>query len=168
MVTKRRRVFEQGHKRKFLVVVDETPEVDSALFFAANRARRTSGKVMLLYVIEPQDFQHWIGVRDIQRQEEAAKAAAIFRLVRRKLVNAGFEDITVDEVIREGEKSEQIMALIEEDEDIGVLVLGASTDPRGPGPLVASLAAGRHAGTFPIPITIVPGNLKPDDIGTLA
>jgi hypothetical protein len=33
---------------------------------------------------------------------------------------------------------------------------------------VSSLAAGRAAGTFPIPITIVPGNLALEDILTLA
>jgi nucleotide-binding universal stress UspA family protein len=168
MPDRKRLSFEQGHLRKLLVIVDETPEVESALFFAAHRIRRTGGKLLLLYVIEPQDFQHWMGVRDIQRQEGVNKATAIFRLFKRKLVNAGFGDIPVEEVIREGNKPEQIIALIEEDFDVGILVLGASTDTRGPGPLVSSLAAGRYAGTFPIPITIVPGTLSPDDIATLA
>jgi hypothetical protein len=58
--------------------------------------------------------------------------------------------------------------MIEEDEDVAILVLGASTDPQGPGPLVSSLAAGKMAGTFPIPVTIVPGNLALDDILALA
>jgi nucleotide-binding universal stress UspA family protein len=165
---KKRRAFEQGHLRKFVVVVDETPEVQSALFYAASRVRRTGGKLLLLYVIEPQDHQHWIGVRELQRQEEANKAAAIFRLFRRKLSLDGFDDIPVEEVIREGRKPEQIVELVDEDEDIGVLVLGASTDSRGPGPLVSSLAAGRFAGNFPIPITIVPGSLTPEDIEALA
>lgn len=165
---KRRLSFEQGHLRKLLVVVDETPEVESALFFAALRIKRIGGKLVLLYVIEPQDFQHWMGVRDVQRQEGVNKATAIFRLFRRKLTLAGFTDIPVEEVIREGEKPEQILALIDDDVDIGLLVLGASTDTRGPGPLVASLAAGRYAGSFPIPITIVPGNLNSDDIAALA
>lgn len=165
---KRRLSFEQGHLRKLLVVVDETPEVESALFFAAHRIRRTGGKLLLLYVIEPQDFQHWMGVRDIQRQEGVNTASAIFRLFRRKLTQAGFPDIPVEEVIREGTKPEEILGLIEADEDIGILILGASTDAGGPGPLVTSLAAGKYIGTFPIPITIVPGNLSTDDIGALA
>ena len=165
---KRRRVFEQGHLRKFVVVVDETPEVESALAYAAHRVKRTGGKLVLLYVIEPQDFQHWLGVREAQRQEEATKAAAIFRLFRRKLITDGFDGIPVEEVIREGDKPAEILRLVEEDEDIGILVLGASTDPRGPGPLVSSRAGGRFAGTFPIPITVVPGTLKPEVIATLA
>ncbi|MEQ1717182.1 MAG: universal stress protein, partial [Hyphomicrobium sp.] len=118
--------------------------------------------------IEPQEFQHWIGVKEVQRQEGVNKATAIFRLFRRKLGQAGFDEKMVEEVIREGEKPAQILELIQTDEDIGILVLGASTDKRGPGPLVASLAAGRYAGTFPIPITIVPGGLSPEDIATLA
>jgi nucleotide-binding universal stress UspA family protein len=168
MVTKKRKVFEQGHRRKYVVVVDESPEVDAALFFAANRVMRTGAAILLCYVIEPQDYQHWMGVRDIQRQEEANKAAALFRMFRRKLAQAGFEHVPVEEVVREGQKPEQIRALIEEDEDVGVLVLGASMDARGPGPLVSSLAGGRSAGTFPVPITVVPGNLTPEDIAALA
>ena len=73
-----------------------------------------------------------------------------------------------DDVIREGKAAEEIVKLIEEDQDIGILVLGAATDSKGPGPLVSSLAAGKTAGTFPIPITIVPGDLSLDDVKALA
>ena len=113
----------------------------------------------MLYVIEPQDFQHWINVRQVQLEEETNKAKALFRLFRRKLNNAGYESVACEEVIREGKKVEEIRKLIDEDEDIAVLVLGASADATGPGPLVSSLAAGKAMGSFPIPITIVPGSL---------
>jgi hypothetical protein len=73
-----------------------------------------------------------------------------------------------EEIIREGHKAEEIVKLIEEDKNFGVLVLGASDDPKGPGPLVSSLAAGTKAGTFSIPITIVPGNLTLEEIAGLA
>jgi len=49
-----------------------------------------------------------------------------------------------------------------------VLVLGASKDPSGPGPLVSSLAGGKLAGVFPIPITVVPGHLSTEEILALA
>jgi hypothetical protein len=58
--------------------------------------------------------------------------------------------------------------IIEEDLDFGILAPGASTGREGPGPLVSSLAAGTKAGTFPIPVTIVPGNLTIEDIQGLA
>ena len=123
---------------------------------------------MLLYVIEPQDFQHWAGVRQIQLEEETNKAKALFRLMRRRLTAEGFEDVQVDEVIREGAMIEQIRETIEDDEDVAILVLGAATDQKGPGPLVSTLAVGKAAGSFPIPITIVPGNLTVEHLRALA
>jgi nucleotide-binding universal stress UspA family protein len=165
---KKRRVFEQGHLRKFLVIVDESPEVESALFFCASRIQHAGGVLLLLYVIEPQDYQHWAGVRQVQIDEETTKAKALFRLLRRKLNQEGFQDIAVEEVIQEGKTDETILGVISDDEDVAILVLGASTDAKGPGPLVSSLAAGKLAGTFPIPITIVPGDLSVEDIRTLA
>ena len=165
---KKRQIFAEGHKRKFLVVVDETPECESALAFAASRAQRTAGQLALLNVIEPGvDFQ-WLGVEDVAREEGHNKAKAVFRLFGRKLKAMGFEDLVPEEIVREGMKAEEIMKLIEEDEDIGVLVLGASKDPSGPGPLVSTLAGGRLAGTFPGPITVVPGHLSIEEILTLA
>ena len=166
---RKRQLFAEGHRRKFLVVVDETPECESALAFAASRAIRTKGQLALLYVVEPGvDFQHWLGVEDVAREEGHNKAKAVFRLFGRKLKAMGLEDITPEEFVREGSKAEEITKLIEEDEDIGVLVLGACKDPSGPGPLVATLAGGRLAGTFPVPITVVPGHLSIEEILALA
>jgi nucleotide-binding universal stress UspA family protein len=122
----------------------------------------------MLYVIVPQEFQHWINVRQQQIEEETTKAKALFRLFRRKLNLAGFENVASEEIIREGAKGEEIRKLIDEDQDIAILVLGASSDPAGPGPLVASLASGTAAGSFPVPITIVPGSLALEEIKALA
>jgi nucleotide-binding universal stress UspA family protein len=165
---KKRRSFEAGHQRKFLLIVDDSKEVDSALFYAASRVAHSSGSIVMLYIIEPQDHQHWMGVRQMQIEEETTKAKALFRLFRRKLNQAGFEFVPAEEVIREGVKATEIVDLIAEDEDIAILVLGAATDAKGPGPLVSTLAAGKVAGTFPVPITIVPGDLALGDIIALA
>ena len=165
---KKRRSFEAGHRRKFLLVIDESQEVDAALFYAASRISHSSGSIVMLYVVEPQQFQHWIKVREAQLEEETNTAKAMFRLSRRKLNQAGFEDIPSEEVIREGVKSDEIVNLIDEDEDIAILVLGAASEAEGPGPLVSTLAAGKAAGSFPIPITIVPGNLEFEEIIALA
>ncbi len=164
---KKRRVFEAGHGRKLLVIVDETAEVEGALYYAAGRALHTDGHIVLLYIIEP-DNQFWEGVRQVQLEEQTNKAKALFRLLRRKMTNEGFDTVPVEEVIREGKTVEEILKQIDEDEDIAILVLGASIEAAGPGPLVSSLAAGATAGKFPIPITIVPGELKVDDIKALA
>ena len=92
----------------------------------------------------------------------------MFRLFGRKLKAMGFEHLVPEEIVREGVKAEEIPKLTEEDQDIGVLVLGASKDPAGPGPLVTTLAGGRLVGTFPVPITVVPGHLSIEEILALA
>jgi hypothetical protein len=46
-------------------------------------------------------------------------------------------------------------------------VLAASASSEGPGPLVSHLA-GKAAGSFPIPIAIVPGHLQDAEIDALA
>ncbi|HJZ42480.1 MAG TPA: universal stress protein [Hyphomicrobiaceae bacterium] len=166
-MARKRRVFEQGHARKLLVIVDETPEVEGALFYAAGRVSHVGGSIVLLYIIEP-DNQFWDAVRQVQLEEQTNKARALFRLFRRKLTNAGLENVVTEEVIREGKKVEALLQQIDEDEDIAVLVLGASTEATGPGPLVSSLAAGTTAGKFPIPVTIVPGDLPLEEIAALA
>ena len=61
-------------------------------------------------------------------------------------------------VIREGEPVTEIIQQVQDDPEVGVLVLGAGTDRKGPGPLVTQLS--RSSGSLPIPITIVPGDLS--------
>lgn len=161
----KRKSTEAGHRRKFLAVIDDTPECSRAVIYAARRAERTSGGLTMVYVIEPSDFQHWIGVENIMRAEamdEAESTLARFADIARRHAS-----IEPELVIREGGRAEQIRALIEEDEDIAILVLAAGVDKEGPGPLVSSMA-GRHAATFPIPITIVPGSLTDEDIAAIA
>lgn len=150
-----------------MAVVDDTPECESAVYFSACRARNTNSRIVLLFVSQPEEFQHWLRVEEIHREENEQTAAAVFRLYKRKLKNWGFEDVEVDEVVRHGEKSEEIVAAIEEDEDISFLVLGASTSSEGPGRLVSWLA-GKQAGVFPIPIVIIPGTLDLEEIEALA
>lgn len=167
-IRSKRRSFEEGHLRKMLVIVDDSKEVEAALFFCASRIAHSSGVIVMLQIIEPQDFQTWMGVQQLHVEEETNTAKARARLLRRKLNQAGFENVVTEEVIREGVLTEEITKLIDEDEDIGIMVLGASVDAKGPGPLVSSLAAGNLAGTFPIPITIVPGDLTPEELQALA
>lgn len=165
---KPRRSFETGHSRKFLLVVDESSEVESALYYAASRIQRSSGSLVLLYVIGPSDHQQWASVRQVQVEEEAAKAKALFRLFRRKLQIAGFETIPVEEAVREGDVATEVVAYITDDEDVAILVLGAAVGGKGPGPLVGSLALGQAVGGFPVPVTVVPGQLSLEDIKALA
>lgn len=151
--------------RKFLVVLDDTPECLNAMRFAALRASKTGGAVELLAIIAPEEFQHWIGVGEVMRAEARERIEAHFEVFRDRMVKK--EGIEPRLAIREGEKAEQVLEHIRSDPEIGVLVLGAGTRGEGPGPLVAELV-GRRGGDMPIPITVVPGAMTKEEIIAVA
>lgn len=161
----KRRSLEAGHRRKFLVVVDDTPECDRAVVFASLRAQHTGGALVLLYVIQDSDFRGFVGVERMMRQQARAEAEAVLDGVAARVRTLA--PVEPERVIREGTRAGEVVHLIEEDEDIAVLVLAAGTGSDGPGPLVTALA-GRASGTFPVPITIVPGHLSDAAIAEIA
>jgi nucleotide-binding universal stress UspA family protein len=164
-MSRRRRSYEAGHKPKFLVIIDDTPECDRALYFASRRAARVGVSVIMLRMIDTHDRnQQWLGVAHNMRAEAHEEAAAM--LARAGARANGIAGITPEQVIREGDTAEEILKLIDEDEDISVLVLAAGVDSEGPGPLVASL--GSTAGTFPVPIAIVPGHLSDEELDAMS
>ncbi|MBN9036996.1 MAG: universal stress protein [Rhizobiales bacterium] len=155
---------EAGHRRKFLTVVDETPECERAVAYAARRAKTTGGVVVLLFVIDSADFQQWLGVKEIMREEARTAASGALEAQASKVRETiGIEP---ELVIREGHAVEEIHKLIEEDQDIAILVLAAGGSKEGPGPLVSSIAG--KAAAFPIPVTVVPQSLSDEDIESLA
>ncbi|HWM83036.1 MAG TPA: universal stress protein [Pseudolabrys sp.] len=164
-MSNKRRSFESGHQRKYLIVVDDTEECDRAVYWAARRAARTKSGVVMLRVIETEGRnQQWLGVADIMRQE-AADAANIALDKYSGRAN-GIAGITPERIIREGIVTEEILKLIDEDADIGILVLAAGTGKDGPGPLVSNI--GKMAGSFPIPVAIVPGHLSDDELDAMS
>ena len=142
--------------RKFLVILDDSRECLNAMRFAAMRAAHTGGGVTVLSVIPPEEFNHWIGVGEIMRAEARERIEVHYEVFAKWMRDR--QNVQPELVIREGEPVPQIMAQISEDPEIGVLVLGAGSEGKGPGPLVTQLT--RQAGTLPIPITIVPGDMS--------
>ncbi|MEM6677225.1 MAG: universal stress protein [Pseudomonadota bacterium] len=149
--------------RKFMVVIDETPECQKAMRFAARRARNTGGRVLMVYVIPPEEFQHWIGVAEVMRAE--AREAAEARLSELADGLTALSGLTPEFSIRVGALADEVMAAIEEDPEIGVLVLGAG-DEDGPGPLVSQLVA-KQGHRMRVPVTVVPGGLSPERIDAI-
>ena len=163
-MSKKRRSYEAGHSPKFMVVIDDSPECDRALYFASRRSLRIGATVLMLHVIETQDRnQQWLGVADIMRAEAHEEANAV--LDRYAARANGVAGITPERVIREGSQADEILKLIDEDEDIAILILAAATSKEGPGPMVSGFAKG--AGTFPIPVAIVPGHLSDEDLDSM-
>jgi nucleotide-binding universal stress UspA family protein len=142
--------------RKFLVVLDDSRECLNAMRFAAMRASKTGGGVEVLAVIPPEEFNHWIGVGDIMRAETRERIEVHYEVFAKWMRDR--QGVEPELVIREGQPVDEIIAQIVEDNDIGVLVLGAGTGGKGPGPLVTQLS--RSSGSLPVPITIVPGDMS--------
>jgi len=148
--------------RKFLVVVDKTPECRVAVRFAARRAQHTGGRVTLLCVAQPADFQQWRGVEEIMKDEAHQEAESLIYAAA-KTVNE-LAGVIPELVIAEGRPTEALLELIKSDRDISILVLASGTAKEGPGPLVSLFASGVQA----IPVTIVPGNLTEEDVDAIA
>ncbi|MGC2857129.1 universal stress protein [Novispirillum sp. DQ9] len=151
-------------RRVFLVVIDDAEEVEAALRFACRRARNTGGRVALFAATKPPEFQHWMFVGNLMQEE--AREEAEERLHRHAAAVHHCSGEMPEIILREGDTRDALFELLDEDEGISVIVLAAATDERGPGPLVEALT-GKHAGKLRVPVTIVPGNLSPDEIDGL-
>ena len=142
--------------RKFLVVLDDSRECLNAMRYAAMRASRTGAGVTILSIIPPDEFQHWQGVAELMRAEARERIEAHFEVFAKWMRDR--KGIDPELVIREGDPAVEILAQVQEDPEIGVLVLGAGSEKSGPGPLVTQMS--RNSASLPIPITIVPGEMS--------
>jgi nucleotide-binding universal stress UspA family protein len=155
----------RADERVFLVVVDESPEMRNALRYACRRAKRTGGRVAMLYVMEPPEGQQWGAVMDLMRQEARQQAEEVI---------AGHADAAVSLTgqppaihIREGKSRDELIKLITEDRSISVLVLASASSNEGPGPLVTAFA-GKLGSQLRVPLTIVPGVLTEAEIDAIS
>jgi nucleotide-binding universal stress UspA family protein len=151
--------------RVFLVVVDETEEMRVALRFACRRAKHTGGRVALLYVIEPPEPQPFRQVEELMVAERRAEAEELMKKLAADVVTLSGQVPVVH--LRDGHRAEQLLALIDEEPSISILVLAAGTGSEGPGPLISNLV-GRLSGRLRVPITVVPGWLTDEQIDLLA
>jgi nucleotide-binding universal stress UspA family protein len=156
---------ERDDDRVFLVVVDDTEEMRVALRFACRRAAHTHGRVALLYVVESSEFQHWMSVGDLMREEARSEGEQVLqRCAAQVSEQTGSLPVLY---LREGSRRSQLMELIDEEPSISILVLAADTGPRGPGPLVSALT-GKFVGKLRVPVTIVPGHLSDEEVDKIA
>jgi nucleotide-binding universal stress UspA family protein len=148
-------------ERIFLVVVDETEEMQKALHFACRRALHTGGRVALLYVIEPPEFQHWLGVERVMQEEARQQAEQTLQALAAKVQTMTTKMPVL--YVREGPRRDELLALIKEEPTISLLVLATATGREGPGPLVTYLIS-QLGGQLEIPVTLVPGLLTEQQI----
>ena len=151
--------------RVFLVVVDESPEMPVALYYASRRAQRTGGRVALLRVIPREESHGLASVEALMREEAQQEAEQLLQRLAKTVVDEiGALPILY---IKEGSPRDELMELVANDPSISILVLAAGTGAEGPGPLVTELV-GQMSGKMRVPITIVPGSLSDTQIDAMA
>ena len=150
--------------RKFLVIVDDTAECELAILYACKRAAKTNASVVALCIAATSEFQHWLGVENLMREEAEEEAGEMLDRVLAKM--APKLPLEPERKVIIANRIEGIRQAISEDPSIMVLVLAAAQGSEGPGPLVSAIAGGQ-AGGYPVPITIVPGGLKEDEIDAI-
>ena len=146
---------------KSLVCVDGSEDCRVALRFAALRTRNTDGRLVMLYVIEPADFQHWVAVEKLMGEERREEAEQILQ----ELAGEVQEQVGIRPIleVREGRCADEILKLIEKDPSINILVLGVAPEGQGSNELVRRLS-GEATKRLTIPLTIVPGNLTEEQL----
>jgi len=151
--------------RVFLVVVDESPEMPVALYYASRRAQRTGGRVALLRVVPREESLGLASVEALMREEARQEAQQLLQRLAKTVVDeTGALPILH---IKEGSPRDELMELVADDPSISILVLAAGTGPEGPGPLISHLAT-KGMTKLRIPVTIVPGNLTHEQIDAIS
>jgi nucleotide-binding universal stress UspA family protein len=155
----------EPRERIFLVVVDETEEMKNALHYACRRALHTGGRVALFYALEPPEFQHWLGVERVMQEEARQQAEQTLQALAAEVqTKTGKMPVLY---LREGRRRDQLMALIDEEPGISLLVLGMASGREGPGPLVTYLVS-QAGGQIRLPVTLVPGSLSETGIDAVS
>jgi nucleotide-binding universal stress UspA family protein len=150
--------------RIYRVVIDDSPEAEIALRFAARRAAKTGGGVEILTMLPPQEFIAFGGVQATIEEEARQNAEA---LVQRAAGTLFAESGIVPAItVRDGEGPKVIRETLAANPEIAALVL-ATAASGAPGALVTHFT-GADAGTLSVPIMIVPGSLTPEQIDRLS
>jgi nucleotide-binding universal stress UspA family protein len=151
--------------RVFLVIVDDSPEMPVALYYASRRAQRSGGRIAMLHVIGHEESHGLASVAALMRQEARQEAEQLMQ----RLASTVYDETGVIPIfyLKEGSARDELLALLTDDPSISILVLAAGTGPEGPGPLVSFLASKAMA-KLRVPVTIVPGNLTHAQIDAIS
>lgn len=149
--------------RVYLVIMDETPEAQVALRFAAKRAQRTGGSVHLVALVPRQQFVAFGGVQATIEEEARSRAEALVTAAAGNLASESGRMPMIS--VRQGDGEGAVRGYLAEHPEVSALVLGAAAEG-GPGPLVSHFSAA--AGSLPCPLYIIPGGMSAADMERLS
>ena len=147
----------EAKRNHLLLCIDESKELPAAIDYACNSAEENNYGLILLYVIEEENFRHWKGVESIMREEQKSQAKEVLDK-HLKYISENYSLNTTSQIKR-GEKLEMILKVLNNKKlNIKNLILGLAMDDPENNKIISSLTSNLRK-KLTLPITIVPGNI---------
>lgn len=156
---------EQTPTSSYLVCANEKKHSEVALRFACKRAARHNASITLLYVINPMDYNTVFSVADVIKEDRREQAKTLLNDLTKKV--ALWCGQPVHTVIREGKIAEEIVAEINSNERISLLLLGVSADGSSTKGKLLPQLSNELGNSYHIPLLLIPGNLTDEQIDRL-
>jgi nucleotide-binding universal stress UspA family protein len=151
-------------KSKLLLCVNDSEYSRVALRFTCNRAKNGGHPVEILHVIKPSEYQNFLSNNDVMREEKRQEAEELLK----RFSEEAYESfgVTPSLMLKEGIVGEEIVAAVEEDHTINMLLVGTPPENSSRSNLIPWLSS-QLGKSLLIPMLIVPGNLTDQQIGEL-
>ena len=147
----------QKETKFLLVYVDESDEFLQAMTYACDIAKNENLGIILLFIIEGENFRHWKGVESIMKAEKKDEAKEVLDKYITRIKEK--YKIQVKSFIKTGEKLEVLIKMMN-NKNLRVknLVLGLAMDKIENNKIISSLT-GVSRKKLTLPIIIVPGKI---------
>ena len=145
----------------FLVVIDGTPECESAVRYAARRSELAEKELVVIVAIDNQKETHWLGVERKIIEEAEENTKILIEQLQKNI--SGFSKVNISYEILHGSKNNIVNNIIRDKSDIGYLVIASNNKGESPGELVEFISKSG----FSIPVVVIPGDISNDNIDEL-
>lgn len=154
----------QEQNEVYLVIADETEEFQLALRYVSLLAKDNGANIAILHVMDQQEFQHWGEIQKRMEWEQRLEGEKLLFSAAQMAYELGGRIPAL--YLEAGGRLEVIVDVVNKDFNIRKLILGGATHGNNPGPLTTYFT-GKGLVHLRVPLTIVPGNLTPEDIDEL-
>ena len=156
---------ETNKKANYLVCVNTEQYSEVALHFTCYLAKKNNGAIVLLHVIEPADYKSLGMVADKMRKEKHAESQKFLSELAGKAKD--WSGITPIVMVREGLIEDEIIAVVEENPTIRMLIAGVSSESSKKSKIIPPLVSVISTKLL-IPMLIVPGTMTNQDMEEVA
>lgn len=145
---------EEGDGGVYLLVADDSTEFEAALRRVAYLARQNKGHAAILYVIEDETYMHWKFIEQrIQTDKRVEAEKKLWEIAQRLYDMSGLIPAFY---IKEGKTRQQVMEILNTDNTIRALVLGAAANSSNP---LISYFTGKGLSDLKVTLVIVPESI---------